>query len=464
MVANERIANQSALAADTLGAAVAATPGVSDWQIDTIHDEEAQLYLIGDRTEARRDVTNERARVTLYNDHPAQAGEGQARGATTLTFLASDIAHPDLLAARLNDGVTIASLTDNPPYTLPQPAAGGYPRVETQDPALQGEMDAALATVMARLQAAVAGERNVRLSSAELYATRTSATLRNSRGISAASQGTRVMLDFVLIASAGGREAEFHGEFYRRRLADLVIEDIVRAYATFARHSLSAQTPPTVRGPVLLSGEALSNLFNPSVGLGFGGPYTFHTSAEAAYQQLSRLTPGEFVTGAEPRGDRLTVSSDPLRPFGVETHAFDGEGLPAARVTVVENGVFARRWADTRYATYLDIPPTGAFANITVRPGATPIADLRSASGGPLYEIASFSWMNPDNVSGDFVAEIKLGYRHDASGTHPIKGGSLAGNVFSAFADARLSSETYSDGVYYGPAAVRFAELTIAGA
>src|SRR5262250_101940 len=94
-----------ALDAELLSAVASATPGADDWQIDLLHEEEAQLYVIGDRVEARRSVINERARLAVYNDHPpsdADAGPS-ARGATTLTLLAADVADPERLAARLRD-------------------------------------------------------------------------------------------------------------------------------------------------------------------------------------------------------------------------------------------------------------------------------------------------------------------------------------------------------------------------
>jgi predicted Zn-dependent protease len=87
----------------------------------------------------------------------------------------------------------------------------------------------------------------------------------------------------------------------------------------------------------------------------------------------------------------------------------------------------------------------------------------RAAVDGPVYEIVAFSSFNPDPVTGDFVSEVKLGYRHDARGVTPIKGGSLSGNLFDALADVRFSRETYTDGTYHGPAALRCAQLTLAG-
>jgi PmbA protein len=460
MIARNEPAPPGTLDATTLAEILAATPNADDWQCTIQRDEEAQLYLIGERVEARRRVVNERARIVLYNDH---AGHGpddasRMRGVTALSLLASDLADPQRLEARLRDAVTMASLTDNPYFPLPGRPAQGFPRVETSDPALADGMDAldaALEDARLRLEQAVAQQPGIRLSSAELYATRTTHTLRNSRDLAGSYQGTHVSLDLVLFARAGNREAEMHVEAARRRLEDLQFEKTVAAYATFARDALHATLPGTHRGSVILSGEVLSGLFSPLV---------FHASARAAYQQLGRLRLGEPISPEAPRGDRITLASDATRPYGLKTAPFDDNGTPAARLTLVEDGMLRRYWADARYAAYLGVPVTGELANLTLAPGTHTLDGLRTAADGPVYEVVAFSFMSPDPVSGDFVAEIKLGYRHDARGTVPIRGGSLAGNLFAALAEAHLSAETYSDGTYYGPAAIRFADLSIAGA
>ncbi len=445
------------LNAQELTQALAHTPGADEWQLDLVCETEAQLYLLGTREESRRVVANERARIAVYNDHvPNTSAEGSevARGMTSITLLGSEAGSGERVAGRLRDAVTIASLTDNPPFDLPHLPAHAYPRVETSDPALGHDLALAAQIVRARLEAAVASRAGVRLSSAEVFATRGSRELRNSRGLVGLSEGTRVFVDCVLIARDGGREAEFHAELSRRRIEDLRIEETVDVYASFAHDSLHATMPDTHTGPVILSGEALPSLFSPLI---------FHSSARAAYQHLSRLTVGEPVTPEPPRGDRLTLSSDALRPFGVRTAPFDEYGVRAVRVPVIEDGVLRQYWADARYGAYLGVPVTGDFANLTIERGTASLMALRSPMRGTVYEIVAFSWLNPDAVSGDFVAEIKLGYRHDLHGTTPIKGGSLSGNLFAALTDARLSYDSYSDGMYYGPAAIRFGELTIAG-
>lgn len=458
-----------AMIPERLTDALAATPGADDWQCTVLREDEAQLYLIGARVEEQRRVTNTRAVVALYNDHPpaSRDADSLARGATALTIASGELADPERVAARLAEGVAMARLTDNPPFALPAAPVGGFPTVRISDENLARDLPAALEAVRAELEQAVAAQPEVRLSSAEIYATRATTALRNSRGLSGAYEGTRVFLDLALLARSGDQESEFHAALSRRRVEDLQIARTVAAYATYARDSLRAAPPATHHGPVILSGDALGVSSSPAMG-GFGGffaPLVFQTSGEAAFQKLARCAPGGYVTGEEPRGDRLTIQADSLRPWGTNTAPFDGNGVAAMVTPLIEEGVLRRYWTDIRSAAWLGAePPTGDFAGLSLAPGQWTLEDMRSTADGPVYEIVSFSLMLPDPITGDFVAEIRLGYRHDEHGVHPIKGGSLSGNIFTAFQDARLSAATYSDGAYFGPMSIRFGALSIAGA
>jgi PmbA protein len=454
------------LALERLAETLAATPCADAWQAHARREEEAQLYLIGEKVEARRVVTTERTRVVAHNTHPAHNEQGERaeplRGSAAITLLPEESADPARLATRLREAVAMAALTDNRPYDLPAPPSAGYPAVEISDPALAGDPGALLDDLRSRMEAEVARHPDVRISSAEFFATRGQHALRASSGVRASYPATSLFVDFVLIASDGAREAEFHGELSRRRVEDLALEETVEAYVRLARHTLDAVAPEAYRGPVILSGRAVADLFNAPL-VFERGPYPFQTSAQAAYQGVSRFSLGQPVTPEPARGDKLSLWSDSARPFGNRAAPLDDEGFPASATQLIADGVFTRHWADARYAAYLGVPATGAFGNIRLGLGSRTLAQLRLMGSRPLYEIVAFSFMNPDPASGAFVAEIKLGYRHDERGSVPVKGGSISGNLFAALADAHFSSELFSDGTYDGPAAIRFGELTIGG-
>ena len=440
---------------------------VSDWQIRQHTERSAQLFLIGHTTETRRLVSTQRIQARIYNDHPPhpktadsagthEAGNARQRGATTRVLLPEEIADQGRLTRALEEAVFIAGLTDNPPYSLPRPPSGFYPDAEIVDSALilsDASRMAVLDELRERLLAAVAAEPGIRLSSAELYATGGEVALRNSRGIDIASSETDLFCDLVLIAGQGDLAAEYHMMPQRRRLADLPIEEIVRQAARYARDSLRAEMPATYAGPVVISGEALVDLFSPLI---------FHSSARAAYQSMSRLEPGQPISGEQDiDGDRLTFISNALLPYGTSSAPFSEEGLPGERLVIVQDHLLQSWWAEQRYADYLHIRPTGGFANIEIPPGAHPVQDL--LGNGTVYHLVAFSWLNPDELTGDFVAEIKLGYRLEQGQITPIKGGSLSGNLFAALGNVHLSRETQFTGNYSGPEALRFEHLTIAG-
>jgi predicted Zn-dependent protease len=470
---------------ETVAQALQHQPGVADWQAQKITRNSTQLFLIGNQTEARRLVNAEQIQVSVYNDHPprnqppagASSGAGAipeegpgggtpsgaistaslARGAANRILLAEEIADQARLERALEESTFIASLTDNPPYRLPDPPVSGFPAVETEDKALIGSDDARLAALgelRERLLAAVAAEPGIRLSSAELFATASQITLRNSRGILATRNETDLLCALVLIASDGAQAAEYYSAPQRRRLADLDIEALVRRSARYARDSLRVSMPSTYEGPVVISGQALVDLFSPLV---------FHTSARAAYQSMSRFALGAPICGEqEVRGDHLTFISNALLPYGQTSAPFSDEGVPGERVILIQNSQHQAWWAEQRYADYLNIRPTGSFANIEIPPGTHAAQDLLEGDG-PLYHLVAFSWLNPDELTGDFVAEIKLGYRLEHGQAAPIKGGSLSGNLFDALAEVRFSRETQFTGGYTGPEALRFEYLTISG-
>jgi len=84
MITRDESSSPTTLDPGALADILAATPNAHDWQFTIQRDQEAQLYLIGEREEARRQVSNERARVLLYNDHPGAEEGSRMRGVTAL--------------------------------------------------------------------------------------------------------------------------------------------------------------------------------------------------------------------------------------------------------------------------------------------------------------------------------------------------------------------------------------------
>jgi predicted Zn-dependent protease len=428
---------------------------VHDWLIRHIQKTSNQFYVIGSLPESKRTVASERAVVTVMNDHPpAKEGEGHMRGEAEVTVLPADLHQ---LPEKLSQAVFMASLTDNPPYGLPGPS--GYPTVDLADAEMQTKPRELAERMVQQLTEALADEKDVRLSSAEVFVEESRTTIQNSRGVSGSQVGTKLLLDFVLLASSKNEEMESHIAFERRRASDLDVPALARLHARYARDAIAANTPKTGTFPVVVSDDALVELVLSS---GYS-PLVLRSAAQLKYQRMSTWETGKSIFTEEPGGDPFTLYANALLPFGTRSVTFDSEGLPGQRMLIIENGVLSRFWASQRYAEYLQIPATGGFSNMEIAAGSASFEGLFEGDG-PLYHIVAFSAMSPDPITGDFVGEIRLGYEIRKGQSRPIRGGSISGNLFEVLAAAQLSRETAFLGDYLGPRGMRFPEVTVAGA
>jgi predicted Zn-dependent protease len=427
--------------------------GVHDWLARHIVTSSTQYYVIGQRIENSRTVSSQKAVVTVMNDHPATKVDGMMRGEAQVTVVPSDQPH---LAEKLEQAVFMASVTDNPPYGLA--GTTEYPVVEVADAEMQSDPRAVAERLVHELLTTLKDEHDVRLSSAEVFVDSQEVTIRNSRGVEGAAAQTRLLLDFVLLASGDNEEMESHIAFERRRSLDLDVPAMAQRQAQYARDAIVAGTPRTGTFPVVVSDDALVELL---MSEGYS-PLILRAAAQLKYQKLSPWEPGTTILSAEATGDPFTMYSNALLPYGVRSGSFDHEGLPGQRVLIVNKGVFNRFWASQRHAEYLNIPPTGRFGNMELAVGSVPYNNLFE-SDERLYHVVAFSAMTPDPITGDFVGEIRLGYEIEKARRRPIRGGSISGNLFEVLAAARLSREQVFWGNYLGPRGALFAGITVAG-
>ena len=197
--------------------AVRGHEGIDDWTIRFQHGRGAQVYLAGTAVENVRQVGRDAYEVELFNDHQV---DGQPmRGSAVIPLVREDL---DRLPEILDDGVAMASLVHNPPWSLPEQL--DHPDVPLADERLLDVADAVREARQAaeQIRELVAGAGSgVRLSAAELFLTAVEEELLNSRGLRVSSTSTRVLSELNLLAD-GDQESEFFRQDEVRRLEDHV--------------------------------------------------------------------------------------------------------------------------------------------------------------------------------------------------------------------------------------------------
>ncbi|MBI4776508.1 MAG: hypothetical protein HY788_20415 [Deltaproteobacteria bacterium] len=413
------------------------------WEALVVSSSAFQEFRIMDEVECVRELNSDRLLLRLYAERVLDGKRVLGESSLVLNPL-------DEFRSRVRRSIEMAALVKNEPFDLPGPGQH-YSEVETHDPTMAANPFHHIATVRKRLEVKSRQEQVV-LSSSEVWIEEKRRTFRNSLGIEAGYSETELFVDFVCLAKDGlGHESESHGCRKVRRLQDLDPDSMVARNARFARDTLSAEEPPTGEFDVVFSHESLDSLFNYFVAQS-GGP--------AAYHGWSRFKNGEPVV-SEVAGDRITLTSDPALPGGLKSLPFDDNGLSMRPVKVIENGLLCQRPVEKRYAQYLRLEPSGAFANVVIEPGATPFDSLFNPK--PVLHCVRFSTFDPDPVSGAFSGEIRLGYWLTDSGVKPVKGGSVSGVMENAFRRATFSSETVQREAYHGPKGVKLCNLAVAG-
>jgi PmbA protein len=167
---------------------------------------------------------------------------------------------------------------------------------------------------------------------------------------------------------------------------------------------LGSAKGPTVRTTMVVDPEAAVSLLARAL-----GPMN-----AAALQQGRSYFAGKL--GQKVFGDKLTITDDPLIPRGLGSRHFDGEGISARRMPVIEAGVVRNFYVDTYYGRKLGMSPTtGSASNRSVGLGDKPLHALISDVGEGIY-VTSWLGGNSDPTTGDF----SLGLRG-----HLIKGGKI---------------------------------------
>ena len=154
------------------------------------------------------------------------------------------------------------------------------------------------------------------------------------------------------------------------------------AERTLAR--LGPRKPPTGQFPVVYHQRAAGSLVGTLGGAINGASIARGTS-------FLKDSMGKQVTSAG-----LTFIDDPLRPRGMATRLFDGEGLPVRRRAMVEDGVLQSWFLDIASATKLGLAPTGQAA--------------RGMGSAPAPGSSNFYLENGDVSFDDLIADIEEGF------------------------------------------------------
>ncbi len=222
------------------------------------------------------------------------------------------------------------------------------------------------------------------------------------------------------------RDYDYHATVH---LADLDAADAIgRIAGERAVARLHPTRPKTAKLPVVYSPRVAASLLGHLANAISGAAVARGTS-------FLRDRLGQPVLRAG-----LTVLDDPLRPRGLRSRPFDGEGIAGQRRAIVEDGVLTTWILDTRSARQLGMtstghasrgtggPPSPSPSNLWLAPGTLSptalIADIREG----LY-ITELIGMGVNGVTGDYSRGAAGFMIRDGHLAEPVSEITIAGNL-----------------------------------
>jgi len=317
----------------------------------------------------------------------------------------------DGVARLVDSGIELAKLSQPDPFAGPPPAdqllpAGAdVPDLQLFDPEM-GALDAATAIARATAGEAAAFERDPRITNSEgatFSRAAGASALVTSGGFRRGHRGSYASLVVRPVAddTDGKKRSGFHWTA-RRHLAEL--DDPKAVGEEAARRTLRQL------GATKVDTQEVPVIFDPDAGRAILDLLAGCIMGSSVWRQSSYLSGRK---GSRVASDQVTVVDDPLLPKAPGSRPYDGEGLPARRNVVVQDGVLQTYLLDSYSARKLGEDSTGSASrgssggvgpstsNFVLQPGPDApqalIADTRK--GFYVTEMMGFGF---NGVTGDF--------------------------------------------------------------
>ena len=262
---------------------------------------------------------------------------------------------------------------------------------------------------------------------------RSQVALATSHGFAGAYAGTSHSTWASVLAGTGADMQRDHASHSARYLEDL---DGSVAIGTRAGERAVARL-----NPAKLESGVLPILFDPRIGSGLLGHLIGGMVGPAIARRSSFLLEslGEALFDSA-----ITIIDDPLRPRGLRSRPFDGEGLPVARRALIDKGVLTGWLMDSASARQLGLEPTGhasrggsgapgaGVTNVHMEPGNVSPAELMADIKRGIY-VTELIGMGVNGVTGDYSRGAAGFLIEDGEITRPVSEITIASNLKDMF-------------------------------
>jgi PmbA protein len=342
---------------------------------------------------------------------------------------------PKSLAQLVERAIAMARAVPEDPFCGIAPedlVAHDFPALDLDDP-VEPTPEELIARARAAEEAARAVKGITNSEGAEAGWARSTVTLAASNGFAGTYRRSYHSFGVAVIAGEGTameRDYDFSSAVFAADLDSAT--EIGRRAGERAVKRLSPRKAKTAK---------LSVIFDPRVSGGILGHLAGAINGAAITRGTSFLK-DKLGQSVLPSG--MNVIDDPLRPRGLRSHPFDGEGVAPLRRAIVEDGVLQSWFLDLRSARQLGLattghasrgtssPPAPSPTNLYLEPGKLSPKDLIAETGTGLY-VTELIGFGVNGVTGDYSRGAAGFWIEGGALAYPVSEVTIAGNLKDMF-------------------------------
>ncbi len=304
-------------------------------------------------------------------------------------------------------------------------------------------------------------DARLRPDSSDVYQARTTFTLRNTLGLDLSHTSNLIGARASAVASEDGQSATGYHLLWGHSLKELDAQEIASGCAKETLLKLHASRMRSGTYPVVVRNSTLANLLS---------RYSVIFSAENAQKGMSLLSgrEGETIASA-----CVTLTDDPLLPWGAASMPFDSEGAATYTKHVIEGGVLKTLLHNRRTALKEGKRTTGnasgnghvAPSNLFIVPGTHTREELFAQMGEGLYltEVSGLH-AGANTISGDFSILSRGFMVRGGKLAEPVEQFTVAGNFYQMLREIEcVANDLLFEGRPVGCPSVRVKQLYVAG-
>ncbi len=418
---------------------------VDEWRIIENNTHSTELFFIKEKLQMNRAKDVDKIVVSLYTNFEEDGKK--LKGSSTVKLNPTDSV-PEI-EKKIEQAILAASFVKNEYYPLPMPTDKKAPKIESKF--ADGDVVDTISEIVKEMYDQD-NKFGAFINSAEFFINSSEIRIINSNGIDVAYNSYKAEIEVITEAVGEKENIELFSifdfsDFDREAIKETILEQLEYT----ALRAKAVPLPKIDNVPVIFNGKAIE---------GFWDFYLFNSAASQKYDHLHENNVGDNIQGDDVVGDRVTVDLVPVIPNSYLNSYYDQDGLYTNEVRVIEAGILKRLYADTRYAHYLNIEPTGRMRNSVIQGGQYTIKELRKP---PYLEVVSFSAFQMEPMTGFFGGEFRLAIYNDGEKEIPVTLGTVTGNMNDAQKAMFFSKETVQNGHYISPRLIKFKKMTIAG-